>query len=196
MDYRSGNLRFSETQEALYGLSPGTFEGTFEAFIDRVHPDDREALLDLVRTATQSGEDFTIQTRAVWPDGTVRWLRGIGRIHFDEHGEPVRAIGISQDVTEQRRTDAELQRLNDEIQIQRLRVFRATMTTVQDIVNNLLNGLQLVHLDEEYLPTAEIRPLVDQVIREAAVKLETLGNLETIIEKEMIVGPGIDYPGA
>jgi len=41
-----------------------------------------------------------------------------------------------------------------------------------------------------------VQALVDQVIREAAVKLNTLGNLETVREKEMAVGLGIDYPGA
>ena len=108
-------IHIPDPHEALYGLSPGTFE----AFVDRVHPTIGEAPLDTVRKATQSGEDFTVQNRAIWPDGTVRWLRGMGRIHVDEHGEPARGIGISQDATEQRRTDAEPQRLNTEIQIQR-----------------------------------------------------------------------------
>jgi hypothetical protein len=43
-------------------------------------------------------------------------------------------------------------RLNDEIQLQRLRVFKATTRTVQDIVNNLLSSLQFVHLEAEGLP--------------------------------------------
>jgi len=38
--------------------------------------------------------------------------------------------------------------------------------------------------------------LVDQVIHEASVKLKTLGDLETVTEREMAIGPGIDYPGA
>ena len=41
MDYTTGVLRWSEILEAQYGLPPGTFGGTFEAFIERVHPDDR-----------------------------------------------------------------------------------------------------------------------------------------------------------
>jgi signal transduction histidine kinase len=43
------------------------------------------------------------------PDGTVRWLRGAGRIVFGEHGEPVRAVGISQDVTERRKLEGQFQ---------------------------------------------------------------------------------------
>jgi hypothetical protein len=59
------------------------------------------------------------------------------------------AATIARDITSRKKDDAELKRLNDEIHLQRLRVFKATMRTVQDIVNNLLNGLQLVHLEAE-----------------------------------------------
>lgn len=111
-------------------------------------------------------------------------------------GEPIRGVGISQDITERKRHDAGLQRLSNEIQLQRLRAFKATMRTVQDIVNNLLNGFQLVHLDAEGQQHIEMRMLVDQTIQEAAVKLKALGDLETVTEREVAIGLGIDYPGA
>jgi PAS domain-containing protein len=144
----------------------------------------------------QSGADFSTLNRSIWPDGAVRWLSGAGRVLLGEHGEPVRGVGISLDVTERMRAEADLKRVDDEIQLQRLRVFKATMRTVQDIVNNLLNGLQVVHLGLEGQLPAEMQTLADQVIQEAAVKLRALGNLETVEEREMAIGPGIDYPGA
>ena len=132
----------------------------------------------------------------MWPDGTVQWLSGAGRIRLGEDGEPVRGVGISQNVTERKRAEAEFTRLNDEIQLQRLRVFKATMRTVQDIVNNLLNGLQLVRLEAGSQLPAEMLTLIDQMIQEASVKLRALGDLETVKEREMAVGLGIDYPGS
>jgi PAS domain S-box-containing protein len=325
MDYSTGMLRWSAILESHYGLKPGTFGGSFEAFVERIHPDDRESVIETVRKAMKAGADFSTQHRTLWPDGTVRWLSGAGRIHLGEHGEPVRGVGISQDVTERKRAEValgqsetrkaavldsvldcivtmnadgvvlefnaaaertfgytkadaigraladliiptplrqahtaglahylatgegpllgklievtavrsdgseipveltitairsdkapiftgvmrditsrkkgetELKRLNDEIQLQRLRVFKATMRTVQDIVNNLLNGLRLVHLEAEGHVPAEMLELVDRTIQEAAVKLKALGDLETVTEKEMGLGPGIDYPGS
>jgi PAS domain S-box-containing protein len=214
MDYRTGVLRWSEILESQYGLQPGTFPGTREAFIERIHPDDRGAVAEAVGKAIKTGADFSTQHRALQPDGTVRWLSGAGRIHFGEHGEPVRGVGISQDVTDRRHAAAaleqsvlrdvtsrdkgaaELKRHNDEIQLQRLQVFKSTMRTVQDIVNNLLNGLQLVHLESIGYVPAETLELVDRTIKEAAVKLKTLGDLETVIEKEIGFGLGIDYPGS
>jgi PAS domain S-box-containing protein len=109
IDYTTGVNRWSETIEAHYGLLPGTFGGTFEAFVACIHPDDRESVLDVVGKAMRSGDDFTVHNRSIWPDGTVRWLTGIGRIHLGEHGEPVRGVGISLDVTEHRMSEEQYQ---------------------------------------------------------------------------------------
>jgi PAS domain S-box-containing protein len=100
MDYTTGEHRWSETVESQYGVPRGTFGGTFEAFVERIHPDDRESVLETVGTAMKSGADFSTEHRVIWPDGTVRWLSGAGRVLLGEHGEPVRAVGITQDVTE------------------------------------------------------------------------------------------------
>jgi PAS domain S-box-containing protein len=196
MDYTTGVLRWSETIEAHYGLQPGTFGGTFEAFIERIHPDDRASVLETAGKAMQGGGDFSVLNRSIQPNGTVRWLRGAGRVFLGEHGEPRRAVGISQDVTARMHADAELKRLNDEIQLQRMRVFKATIRTVQDIVNNLLNGFQLVQLEGEGHLPPELLTMVDEMVQVAGVKLKTLGDLETVNENEMAIGGGIDYPGA
>src|SRR6185436_12998134 len=88
MDYATGVLRWSETLEAQYGLQPGTFDGTFAGFVGRVHPDDRASVRETVRKAMKSGAEFSVQNRSLWPDGTIRWLSGAGRILLDERGEP------------------------------------------------------------------------------------------------------------
>jgi hypothetical protein len=54
---------------------------------------------------------------------------------------------------------------------------------------------QLIRVEAEAQLPAEMLTLVDQMIQEAAVKLKALGDLETVNEKEMAVGLGIDYPG-
>jgi len=114
----------------------------------------------------------------------------------DPTGRVTGASAIARDITSRKKAEAELTRLNEEIQLQRLRVFKATMRTVHDIVNNLLNSLQLVHLEAEGELPAEMLTLVDRLIQETAVKLKALGDLETIKETEMVLGMGIDYPGS
>jgi PAS domain S-box-containing protein len=143
-------------------------------------------------------------TRGEWQGEEVRHAKGGEALVIDaswtlvrdEQGRPKSILAINTDITERKRAEADRARLNDEIQLQRLRVFKATMRTVQDIVNNLLNGLQLVHVEAQGLEPAEMQALVEEVIQEAAVKLKTLGDLETVKETEMEMGLGIDYPGA
>jgi PAS domain S-box-containing protein len=109
LDCTTGVLRWSEIIEAHYGLLPGTFGGTFEAFVQCIHPDDRTSVIETVQKAMKSGADFSVQHRSIRPDGAMRWLSGAGRILLGEHGEPVRGVGISLDVTEQRTLEAQYQ---------------------------------------------------------------------------------------
>ena len=108
IDFGTGATRWSEISEAQYGLAPGTFGGTFEAFAALVHPDDRAAVLETIGKAAQSGEDFRVEHRTIWPDGTVRWLSCSGRIHLGANGAPGRGAGITMDVTQQKKLEIEL----------------------------------------------------------------------------------------
>jgi PAS domain S-box-containing protein len=109
MDYTTGAHAWSETLEAQYGLKPGSFEGTFEAFVALLHPDDRASVLETVGKAMTTGSDFSVQNRTIWRDGTVRWLNGAGRIYLGEDGNPLRAIGISLDITDRRKLEDQYQ---------------------------------------------------------------------------------------
>jgi CheY-like chemotaxis protein len=97
---------------------------------------------------------------------------------------------LQRDIAERGRAEAEIKHLADQIQRQRLRVFKATMKTVQDVVNSLFNGFQLVRLQAKGQLPVEMQKFVEQMIEEASLKLDRLGNLETVTENEMAIGPG------
>ena len=109
LDLATGVTRWSEILESQFGLRPGTFGGTFEAFVALVHPDDRESVRAVVAEAIRSGADFSYSHRAIWPDGAMRWLSGAGRILLGENGKPMRGVGIYQDVTERHTREAQYQ---------------------------------------------------------------------------------------
>ena len=194
MDGRTGAFHASEILEAQFGVQPGGFAGTFDAFVECVHPDDRSLVLETARKAMATGTDFSLKSRVIWPDGTVRWLIGAGRFFLGEDGQPVRGVGISQDVTERTRDEEALKHVDDEIQAQRVRVLKATMRTVQDIVNNGLMSLCMFRSDVEGLASPESLRLFDQIVGDTAAKLQELGDLDRVVEKSMVMGVGIDVP--
>jgi PAS domain S-box-containing protein len=146
MDYTTGALRWSETIEAHYGFDPGTFGGTFDSFTERIHPDDREAVLAIIAAAAGGGTDFTQQHRSLWPDGTVRWLSGAGRFLLDAKGTLVRGIGISQDVTERHNMERQYQ------EAQKMEAVGRLASGVAHDFNNLLSVIlgcaELMRADE------------------------------------------------
>ena len=101
-DFATNALTCSPILEQHCGVEPGAFGGSFDAFLERVHPDDRQSLLDARRQAFETGADFAVTHRVIRPDGAVRWLRGVGRVLLDGGGAAVRSVGITLDITEQR----------------------------------------------------------------------------------------------
>jgi PAS domain S-box-containing protein len=109
MDYTTGILQWSEVMATQYGLPSGTVAGTFAAFVERIHPDDRASVLHVMAHAMKTGAVFSVLHRTTHADGTVRWLSGAGRIVIGEDGRPLRAVGISQDVTERHALEEQFQ---------------------------------------------------------------------------------------
>src|SRR3954467_3716435 len=88
VDLRTGELRWSSSLSGLYGMAPGEAPRTFEEFLALVHPDDRDRLAAAVRRALDDGVPYSIDIRALWPDGSSHWLHGAGRRGDDAAGEP------------------------------------------------------------------------------------------------------------
>ena len=84
----------------LFGLDPATFEASYEAFLQRVHPDDREAVEAAVSRALASGTPYALDHRILLPDGGIRIVHESAEVLRDAQGTPLRMIGTVQDVTE------------------------------------------------------------------------------------------------
>lgn len=96
-DLQSGELFWSSYLEAMHGMEPGDFDGTFAMFASTVHPDDRPGVTDDVETAAESGRDLQNFYRYLRRDGSVGWLRGMGRVMRDGDDEPVAMVGLAID---------------------------------------------------------------------------------------------------
>ncbi|HXD42759.1 MAG TPA: PAS domain-containing protein [Ramlibacter sp.] len=104
---RDGRLWWSEEVYELLGVAPGKFDGTLEAFINCVHPDDRPLLKAARESALREGRPVNVEFRVLKPDG-VAWMHEIAEARSDVHGEPVWYGGVVQDITARKRDEQAL----------------------------------------------------------------------------------------
>ncbi len=98
--------------EAMYGLQPGEFGRTQPAFENLVHPEDRAEVMRLNARAIETGEPTEGEWRVIWPDDSIHWVAGRWRVFKDSEGKPLRMTGVNIDITERKRAEEALLRLN------------------------------------------------------------------------------------
>jgi PAS domain S-box-containing protein len=112
-DIKTNIVSWSNEQYRIFGLVPQNVKTNHEAYMERIHPDDREMVAAAIEKALQEKEYPKSEHRIVRPDGTVRIISKAGKIVLDELGNPIKMIGITQDITEQKQIEGELKRTRD-----------------------------------------------------------------------------------
>jgi len=113
-DFSRSEMWASDRWRALFGFS-GTERLEFDHVIQRVHPDDRDALHLVLERARSGHGVYDAEFRAVLPSGEVRWIGARGRVEFDRTGKPALARSVSHDITRQKEAEQETQNLRREI---------------------------------------------------------------------------------
>src|SRR6202140_2118897 len=96
----------SEQHSRLYGFDPEKGVPSFEEFVQRMHPEDRPRVVEIAERANSEGKHFEAHFRLLLPDGTTRYVHGLGHPVFNASGDLVEYLGIAMDVTERTRAEA------------------------------------------------------------------------------------------
>lgn len=110
-DLRDGdddNRRWSRGHEELWGYGPGEFDGSYEGFMGRIHPDDIPVVEAAMAEEARTGEFYSTEYRVIHPDGSEHWIEGRGKFYRNESGEVVCMRGVVFEVTERKRNDVAL----------------------------------------------------------------------------------------
>ncbi|OLZ42490.1 histidine kinase [Natrinema saccharevitans] len=110
-DLDSDTVAWNETLERLVGLDPGAFEGTFDAFRERLHPDDVGRIETMAQRAIENDTLFQTEFRLRHEDGSRIWVGARGRLVDDEAGQ--RLVGINNDITDRKERELALESLHD-----------------------------------------------------------------------------------
>ncbi len=111
LDLTRDSLQWSDEVFRIFGVEPGTFAGTYEAFLECIHPGDREAVNAAYSSSVDKGQEgYETEHRIIRADtGATRWVHE-KCIHLrDAKGRIVRSIGFVQDITERKQSESELE---------------------------------------------------------------------------------------
>ena len=108
---QTGRVVWTPQLEESFGLAPGTFEGNYEGWRKRVHPDDVGAVTDhLARLMAARQTHFKHEYRIIHSSGEVRWTSDQGEFTYNEAGVATRMIGVGIDTTDRKRIEQQAQR--------------------------------------------------------------------------------------
>ncbi|MDY7024238.1 MAG: PAS domain-containing protein, partial [Cyanobacteriota bacterium] len=107
-DVGTNDIIWTTETERVFGLEPGTFGGTLEAFVERLHPDDIKRVNLALQKALDEEEKFKIEYRSIFPDSTIHWIEAQGDVLRDDQGNPVFMIGVVKEISDRKAAEDKL----------------------------------------------------------------------------------------
>lgn len=108
LDLISNRLYWSDAIYRIFEIDRSSFEASYEAFLNFVHPDDRETVNRAYLDSVQSKKPYEISHRLLMPDGRIKFLYERGETYYAPDGHPIRSLGMVQDITERKQVEEAL----------------------------------------------------------------------------------------
>lgn len=84
---------------------------SYPDFLEVIHPDDRQNLIDIFMESQQTGSEYDVEYRVIHSDGSIHWLSTRGKTYLDAEGNPANMMGVVRQITERKNADEELSRV-------------------------------------------------------------------------------------
>ena len=110
LDLIKNNLHWSAEVYRIFEINPDGFSATYEAFIDAIHPDDRDMVNKAYTKSLKTRQPYELEHRLLMKDGRIKMVKEQCDTYFDEQGKPLRSVGVVHDVTQNKRTEEALRR--------------------------------------------------------------------------------------
>ncbi len=132
LDLIKDNLIWSNEIYRMFEICPEKFGASYEAFLNTIHPEDREAVNAAYINSLKNRTPYSIEHRLLFSDGRIKFVHEECQTFYDEKGLPLRSVGTVQDITERKLHEQSIDRLN--------RVYKVLSETNQLIVREKNRG--------------------------------------------------------
>lgn len=116
LDLSSNVLYWSDEIFRIFEINSLRFEASYDAFLNGIHPDDRESVNRAYQYSLKTRQKYTIDHRLLMSDGRIKWVREVGDTEYDSEGVPTISRGTVQDITEQVLINQELRETKSKLE--------------------------------------------------------------------------------
>lgn len=111
LDSATNTLNWSDEIYRIFEISPASFGASYEAFLNAIHPEDRERVDGTFNDSIQNHIPYSIEHRLLFPDGRIKFVHEKGETFYDAEGLAIRSMGTVQDITEQKLTQERIEHM-------------------------------------------------------------------------------------
>jgi PAS domain S-box-containing protein len=181
-DLGSRRVTWSDGVERLFGAPRGTFNGTFESYLELIPEDERARVRATIEASLVDGvQDYTVEHRVHWADGSVHFLEGRGRVYRDASGASTQMAGTVADISDRKRAEAQLRQSEEQLrQAQKMEAIGRLAGGVAHDFNNLLTAIG------GYSTLALLESAADDPRREYLEEIQRAGERGASLTKQLL----------
>jgi PAS domain S-box-containing protein len=183
-------LYWSEEDFRIWGFDPQQGPPTREMVLQRIHPEDREKVLEKLQKAFHERTGYAAEFRIVLPDGTVRHIHSVGHPVLSASGDVIEVLGTHVDVTERRRAEEALRQAQAALaHVTRVVTMGELVASIAHEVNQPLTGVVahagtcLRWLAAQPPNMEEARQYLELIVRDGKRAGEVIGRIRALVKK-------------
>jgi PAS domain S-box-containing protein len=190
-DYLTGEITFSNELYRIFGVEPGTLP-SLDTLFQLTHSEDRARVQAVVEKSLKENQPYTLDHRLIRPDNVELIIHSQSEVFYNEDGQPVRRIGMLQDITQVRQVEAEREKLIGELQSKNTELDRFTYTVSHDLRSPLVTirgFLGFMEKDIQAGKTESIAKDMTRIIAAANKMQQFLDELLVLSRAGQIINP-------